>query len=55
MRTTTQPAEKRDVNLRVCYRRPVHPVPRLREAGLLRFDGHPMESLLDELVDRFPL
>ncbi|MFE0188982.1 aromatic prenyltransferase [Streptomyces sp. NPDC058989] len=55
MRTTTRPAGRRDLNLRVCYRRPVHPVPLLREAGLLTFDGHPMERLLDELVDAFPL
>lgn len=55
MRTTSRPAGGRDLNLRVCYRQPVHPVPRLREAGLLTFDGHPMERLLDELVDRFPL
>lgn len=55
MRTTGRPAGSRDLNLRVCYRHPVHPVPRLREAGLLTFDGHPMERLLDEFVDTFPL
>lgn len=55
MRTTSKPLGKRDLNLRVCYRSPVHPVPRLHEAGLLRFTGHPMETLINELTDAFPL
>jgi aromatic prenyltransferase len=55
VRTTTKPVSVRDVNFRLLYPDPVHPVARLCRAGLLTFDGHPMENLLDEVVDRFPL
>nr|QGZ20043.1 hypothetical protein [Streptomyces alanosinicus] len=52
VRTTTLPPARRDVNLRLCYRSPVPPVPRLRQAGLLTFTGHPIETLLDEVAER---
>lgn len=55
VRTTTEPPATRDVSVRLGSRIPVSPVARLRQAGLLRFEGHPLESLLGELVDRFPM
>ncbi|HEX4831796.1 MAG TPA: aromatic prenyltransferase [Trebonia sp.] len=52
IRTTTKPAGSRDVNLRLGYTR-VPPIPRLREAGLLAYQGHPIERLADQIERRF--
>ena len=54
VRTTTHAAKERDVNLRVCYREPLHPVRLLRTAGLVSFTHHPLENLIDDVIDRFP-
>lgn len=56
VRTTTDATVARDVNLRVCYREPLHPVRLLRAAGLVSFTSHPLEKLIDDVIDRrFPV
>lgn len=54
VRTTTHAPEERDVNIRVCYREPLHPLRLLRAAGLVSFTDHPLENLIDDVIDRFP-
>ncbi|WP_067814388.1 aromatic prenyltransferase [Nocardia inohanensis] len=55
IRTTTHPVAEREVNARVQYAgAPGELVDRLRTAGLLRFSGHPMETLLTEAVATIP-
>ncbi|WP_317446336.1 aromatic prenyltransferase [Streptomyces collinus] len=53
VRTTTHGPEERDVNLRVCYRESLHPVRLLRTAGLVSFTHHPLENLIDDVIERF--
>jgi hypothetical protein len=53
MRTTTKPPERRDLNLRLIYPHPLPAVPLLREAGLLTYQGHPIERLGEEIASRF--
>ncbi|MFI9503561.1 aromatic prenyltransferase [Nocardia sp. NPDC052566] len=55
VRTTTQPVAERDVNARVMH--PGDPgelIATLRDAGLLTFTGHPMETLLTEVLAAVP-
>ncbi|MCF6523711.1 aromatic prenyltransferase [Streptomyces sp. JJ36] len=56
VRTTTHPAERRDVNFRFLSNDLSHdPVAPLQRAGELAFEGHPVEDLLAELVERYPV
>ncbi|MCF6523710.1 aromatic prenyltransferase [Streptomyces sp. JJ36] len=54
VRTTNHPVGQRDVNFRYVSDVPHDPVERLTRAGLLIFEGHPIESLLTEVVETFP-
>ncbi|MFI6095758.1 aromatic prenyltransferase [Lentzea sp. NPDC051213] len=56
VRTTTQNAAKRTVNFRyMTPELPHNPVATARQKGLLKSSGHPVESMVDEVIDRLPL
>lgn len=56
IRTTTQPLPQREVSVRFTgLPARLDPVRRLREAGLLRFTGHPMENLIAEITESVPV
>ncbi|MFG1791308.1 aromatic prenyltransferase [Nocardia sp. NPDC049149] len=55
-RTTTQPANRREVSARLMSSdESARPVAALRDAGLLEFTGHPMERLLAEVTAAVPV
>ncbi len=54
MRTTTHPKEKRELNFRYMEPDIAHnPFRRLRDAGLLKLQGHPVEKVIPEVLSRY--
>ncbi len=56
VRTTTHPKGKRDVNFRYMEMwKPHNPFEMLQTSGLLSLEGHPIEKVIPEVLDRFPV
>jgi aromatic prenyltransferase len=56
IRTTTHPIPQRDVNFRYMETEiPHNPFERLKDAGLLPLEGHPVEKVIPEVSDRYPV